>query len=168
MIDEMTCAFDSPGSMSAFLIIALLFRDQTKWARGRFGPEATELCRAGVLCALALRSELVGCGVRQGHDGCYLARQPECKLNAKWANSENVLGTSVFRVPEMRNVVSHYRALGISALMWALLGLSGKELGKQTPCKHMKGNMAEESSLHVDGVACQLRSRAGDNKELLI
>ena len=35
MIDEMIFAFDSPGSMSAALIIALLFRDPMNGARGR-------------------------------------------------------------------------------------------------------------------------------------
>ena len=35
MIDEMTCAFDSPGSVSTVLIIILLSRDPKKDARGR-------------------------------------------------------------------------------------------------------------------------------------
>jgi hypothetical protein len=47
MIDEMICAFDSPGSVSAVLIIALLFRESDKCARGRYGPPTTEMCRAG-------------------------------------------------------------------------------------------------------------------------
>src|ERR1700674_2335861 len=36
-----------------------------KCARGRHGPQTTEMCRAGFY-ALG-RSELVGCGVRSGH-----------------------------------------------------------------------------------------------------
>jgi hypothetical protein len=37
MIDEMTCAFDSPGSVSKVLIIILLSRDPKEDARGRTG-----------------------------------------------------------------------------------------------------------------------------------
>jgi len=65
MMDEMICAFDSPGSMSAVLIIALLLQDPTHDSRRQ--PPATNngKCPAEVSCALG-RSELVGCGVRLG------------------------------------------------------------------------------------------------------
>jgi hypothetical protein len=62
MIDEMICAFDSPGSVSAVLIIALLSRDPTT-ARGADTGHKHGNCPARVFCALG-RSELVGCGVR--------------------------------------------------------------------------------------------------------
>jgi len=64
-MDEMICAFDSPGSMSAVHIIALLLKDPTPDSSGQ--PPATNngKCPAEVFCALG-RSELVGCGVRLG------------------------------------------------------------------------------------------------------
>ena len=65
MIDEMTYAFDSPGSVSKVLIITLLSRDPKKMRGAEQGPQKTEMCRAGFY-ALG-RSELVGCGVRLGH-----------------------------------------------------------------------------------------------------
>jgi hypothetical protein len=63
MIDEMICAFDSPG-VSAILIIALLFRESVNCARGRHGHKQRKY--AALVYALG-RSELVGCGVRLGH-----------------------------------------------------------------------------------------------------
>jgi hypothetical protein len=45
MIDEMICAFDSPGSVSAFVIIALLFRDPTK-SRGADTGHKQRKCAA--------------------------------------------------------------------------------------------------------------------------
>ena len=64
MIDEMICAFDSPGSVSAVLIIALLFRESDK-LRGADTGHQQRKC-AALVYALG-RSELVGCGVRLGH-----------------------------------------------------------------------------------------------------
>ena len=64
MIDEMICAFDSPGSVSAVLIIALLFRNPTN-VRGADTGHKQRKCAA--LVYALVRSELVGCGVRLGH-----------------------------------------------------------------------------------------------------
>jgi hypothetical protein len=76
----MIWAFDSPGSVSAFLIIALLFRDHTNW-RGAGTGQKQRRCAARVFCAL-WRSELVGCGVRLGQITHLPLAQRECKLNA--------------------------------------------------------------------------------------
>jgi len=63
MIDEMICAFGSPGSVSADLIIALLFRNPTKMRGAAAGRQQRKY--AALVYALG-RSELVGCGVRIG------------------------------------------------------------------------------------------------------
>ena len=65
MMDEMMLAFDSPGSVSRAFIITLLFRDPTN-ARGADTVHKQRRCAARVFYALG-RSELVGCGVRLGH-----------------------------------------------------------------------------------------------------
>jgi hypothetical protein len=75
MIDEMIWAFDSPGSMSAVLMIALLFRDPTT-VRGAGTGYKQRKCAARVFYALG-RSELVGCGVRLGHP------MPAASLNSE-------------------------------------------------------------------------------------
>jgi hypothetical protein len=71
MIDEMICAFNAPGSVSAVLIIARLFRDPTT-ARGADTSHKHGNCPARVFYALG-RPELVGCGVGLGRIGCRLA-----------------------------------------------------------------------------------------------
>lgn len=63
MIDEMIWVFDSPGSVSVILIIALQSRDLTS---ADTGCEQRK-CAARVFCAFG-RSELVGCGVRLVHE----------------------------------------------------------------------------------------------------
>ena len=45
MIDEMTCAFDSLGSVSKVLIIILLSRVPKKMRGAEQGPQKTEMCR---------------------------------------------------------------------------------------------------------------------------
>jgi len=45
MIDEITCAFDSPGSVSKVIIIILLFRDPKKMRGAEQGSQTTEMCR---------------------------------------------------------------------------------------------------------------------------
>jgi hypothetical protein len=65
MIDEMICGFDSPGIVSKVLIIALLSRDLTNAREADTGHKQRK-CAARVFYALG-RSELVGCGVRLGH-----------------------------------------------------------------------------------------------------
>ena len=64
MIEEMICAFDSPGSASAVLIVALLFRNPTNLRGAGTGHQQRKY--AALVYALG-RSELVGCGVRLGH-----------------------------------------------------------------------------------------------------
>ena len=69
MIDEMICAFDSPGSMSAALIFALLFNDPTHGASGQ--PAATK--QRKVSCADLLRSRALRTGWLRSpfrRDGC--------------------------------------------------------------------------------------------------
>ena len=51
MIDEMMCPLDSPGSVSAAVIVALLFRNSDKCVRGNHRPR-NGMCRAGVVRAL--------------------------------------------------------------------------------------------------------------------
>jgi hypothetical protein len=63
MIDEMICAFDSPGSVSVILMIALRSRDLTAADTGCEQRKGA----ARVFCAFE-RSELVGCGVRLVHE----------------------------------------------------------------------------------------------------
>lgn len=63
MIEEMICAFDSPGNVSVILIIALPSRDLTA---ADTGCEQRKVA-ARVFCAFG-RSELVGCGVRLVHE----------------------------------------------------------------------------------------------------
>jgi hypothetical protein len=65
MIDEMMYPFDSPGSVSKVLIITLLSRDPKKMRGANTGHKQRK-CAARVFYALG-RSELVGCGVRLGH-----------------------------------------------------------------------------------------------------
>ena len=64
MIDEMICAFDSPGRVSAILIIALLFRNPTNMRGAATGHQQRKY--AALVYALG-RSELVGCGVHLGN-----------------------------------------------------------------------------------------------------
>jgi len=60
MIDEMICAFDSPGSVSTAVIIPPEMRED---ARGRQGPQERSLPRVfGCLSPV-----LGGCRVRLGH-----------------------------------------------------------------------------------------------------
>jgi hypothetical protein len=61
----MIWAFDSPGSVSAVLIIALRTRDSTAARVADTGRDERR-CAARLVYALG-RSELVGCGVRIGH-----------------------------------------------------------------------------------------------------
>jgi hypothetical protein len=79
MIDEMIWAFDSPGSVSAVLIIALLFRDPRS-ARGADIGHKQRKYAARVFYAVG-RSELVGCGVRLGH------QMPAASLNSDGARA---------------------------------------------------------------------------------
>jgi hypothetical protein len=72
MIDEMMLAFDSPGSVSNLLIIALLSRSQ-KNARSRHLPETTE-CAARVFCALSAPNWLAAESV-SASSACRLAEQ---------------------------------------------------------------------------------------------
>jgi hypothetical protein len=65
MIDERMLVFDSPGRVSKVFIIALLSRDPTN-ARGADAGHKQRKYAARVFYALG-RSELVGCGVRLGH-----------------------------------------------------------------------------------------------------
>jgi hypothetical protein len=65
MIEEMIWAFDSPGSVSKVLIVALLSVDPMMM-RGADRGHKQRKCAARVFFALG-RSELVGCGVRLGH-----------------------------------------------------------------------------------------------------
>jgi len=63
MIDEMTCAFDSPGSVSKVLIVTLLSRDPIKMRGADRGRKDGDVPRV-------FGSQLpvvVGCGVRPGH-----------------------------------------------------------------------------------------------------
>ena len=61
-------AFDSPGSVSKALMIALLSTDPTMM-RGADAGHTQRKYAARVFCA-RWRSELVGCGVRLGHINC--------------------------------------------------------------------------------------------------
>jgi len=65
MIDEMMLVFDSPGSVSRVFTITLLSRDPTN-AQGADTGHKQRKCAARGFFALG-RSELVGCGVRLGH-----------------------------------------------------------------------------------------------------
>jgi len=67
MIDEMICAFDSPGSVSKVLIIALLSRDPTNARGADTGATNNGNVPRGFCTLCDMRSELVGCGVRLGH-----------------------------------------------------------------------------------------------------
>jgi hypothetical protein len=75
MIDEMICAFDSPGSVSKVLIITLPSRNPKKM-RGADTGHKQRRCAARVFYALG-RSELVGCGVRLGHQMAAASLQDE-------------------------------------------------------------------------------------------
>ena len=65
MIDEMTCAFDSPGSVSKVFIIILLSRDPKKDARGTTGAAKDGDVPRGFG---SQKPVVVGCGVRLGHE----------------------------------------------------------------------------------------------------
>lgn len=72
MIDEMICAFDSPGSVSAILIIDLLFRNPTNMRGAATGHQQRKY--AALVYAVG-RSELVGCGVHLVTNAC-----PRCEM----------------------------------------------------------------------------------------
>ena len=86
MIDEMMLVFDSPGSVLRVFIIAFPIQRSEKCARGRRRPQTTEMCRAGFY-ALG-RSELVGCGVRLGHQGSAASLQDESARAMPTPNNE--------------------------------------------------------------------------------
>jgi len=65
---------NSPGSVLAMLIIALLSKDPKVNERQTLAKQRMSL--AG-FCALKQRSELVGCGVRVGSNGCGLVQSDE-------------------------------------------------------------------------------------------
>jgi hypothetical protein len=104
MIDEMICAFDSPGSVSAVLIIALLFRESDKCARGRHRPPTTEMCRAGFTLSGApnwLAAESVS--ATKCLPPRYKIRvhaQCQCRTTNK-AENEAFLGARVFRMSQL-------------------------------------------------------------------
>jgi hypothetical protein len=144
MIDEMTCAFDSPGSMSALLIIVivLLFRDPTNRARGRSRASNNGIVPRGCFVRCGVRSELVGCGVRPVHDGCRLAQHTESKLNAKW----RIVKTCPEQTcPSARNAECRDTLPSIRHLCPDVGAAWAERQGAwaQAPCKRMKRNTGE-------------------------
>jgi len=94
MIDEMTCAFDSPGSVSKVLIIILLSRDPKKMRGAEQGPQKTEMRRS--FSALSSRSGWLRSPSRP-RIACHLAQLRGCKLNA---NTESRIRAANKAVPE--------------------------------------------------------------------
>lgn len=92
MIEEIIWAFHSFGSMSAALIFAPYAETQLRY-EGQTWPETTEMCRAGHL--RSRRSELVGCGVRLGHQSTCPSFSADIASKLPMANSENLRNRSI-------------------------------------------------------------------------
>jgi hypothetical protein len=86
MMGEMMLALVSPGNVSMVLTIALLSSDPIT-ARGADTGHKQRKCAARVFYALG-RSELVGCGVRLGHEMPAASLQDESARAMPMPNNE--------------------------------------------------------------------------------
>jgi hypothetical protein len=164
MIDEMTCAFDSPGSVSKVLIVTLLSRDP-KRCEGQNRDRKRRRCAAGFRLLVA-RSGWLRSPSRP-LTGCRLAQPRECKLHA---NTESRIRADNKALPECGAYIKHdfsCPALGMCPDVGETWHLRCGQSARPTPCKDMKTNRVEDSTSRFSQLAWRLRSNAGDQGLLM-